>query len=451
MLIDFSVANFLSFQSEATLNMLAAASVKEKGVGAYSQSISFPDTKNRLLKTAAIYGPNASGKSNFIKAIHFFKDMVLYSFQDDRILENFNNKIFLWDLDTREDPSKFEMSFIIGSRRYRLGFKIEAQTVVEEWLYMADAPLSMREKYCYKRDEKDIKINYRIFPGARGIKEKTRKNALFISTCAQFNNEIALLVKEWLNKRLIIINNIECRSFMGPTAEKFMLDKTLQNKITDFMKLIDLGINDIKVAFPELSSADIKQPMKNIEFKIETNNVGVDNPIIKTVDVSIGHNTFHNNKKYGLEYFSLENESLGTRKVFSILDKWLEILIDGGVLIVDEFGSSLHPCLTIELLKLFQRPENKNAQLILATHDTSLLRKEILRRDQIWFVEKDSMGASELISLVEYKIMHTLGSKEDEFRTSYIEGKYNAIPIIGDIRKFINDYSSIINSDIDNE
>lgn len=442
MLIDFSFKNFRSFKKEVTLSMMAAKSLRNDIITEddYSNITEGFGDRN-YLRVASIYGANASGKSTVIKAMSFFKAMILTSVSDEHIIDHFQD-YFLFDDSSCDEPTSFEMNFVINGKAYRYGFEILHDSVYSEWLFET-LPQTMRESYCFKRERKVIKVNSRVFKGARGLDEKTRHNALFLSTTAQFNVATAMEIKEWFRKSFNILSGLD--ETLHFTANQFLHDGVMQKEILEYIKLIDLGIQNITISDETVKNED--------EIKKNLISSGILPPAlvstlkekgnIRRLEISSFHNFYKGKEDVGQAPLPFNQESLGTQKTFSFLGPWFDTLRRGGALVVDEFGTSLHTQLAKKLLQLFQSRLNKQgAQLIITTHDTNLLHKDLLRRDQIWFTEKDRRGYSDLYSLVEYKINQASSVRNDAtFSKDYLAGKYGAIPFFGNIDRFIKEYS----------
>lgn len=443
MLVDFTLRNFLSFKDEISFSMLAAKSVKEHEQCDSNGScnlIRVHNSDSKLLKVAAIYGANGSGKSNLLMAMSFFKDMVLNSFKNDFILRQVKDLTYQFSVESKEEPSSFEMMFIIDNKRYRYGFEIYNESIDSEWLFVK--PLeSARESYCFKREKKNIIVNSKTYKGAGGVSSKTRHNALFLSTCAQFNVEMSMIIKEWFRKRFNILSGIDDNT-IHYTANQYIHNADMHRRIIDFIKIIDLGITDI--AIKESDIENIPESVNQFVDALSKSPDEIKSEIadIKKIEIMSEHKRYDHDRLKDTLFTPFGIESLGTKKIFALLGPWFDTLLNGGVLLIDEFGASLHTKLSIELVKLFQSSINNNAQLIITTHDTNLLRGELLRRDQIWFAEKNEFGVSDLYSLVEYKINQATAVRNDAtFNKDYLLGKYGAIPYFGNIAQFLADFS----------
>ena len=428
--------------------MLAAKSVKEGEASPDGASNVFEieDTGSKFVRIASIYGANGSGKSSLIKAMSFFRNMILGSVTNDHILSGFSQNQFRLDAESSKEPSGFQMIFIINKVKYRYGFEVFDERVDSEWLFQQEYS-SQKESYCFKRANGEIQINPKTFKEAKAVENMTRDNALFLSTAAQFNVPTALLIKNWIAKRFNILSGINDNT-LNYTALQYLHNETMRERILNFIKIIDLGIQDIAVKenFIDNLSDSTTIPNDPLLKKIVGGISEAMNPSgnkIRELNILAMHNKYEGDNVVDKVILPFQNESIGTIKIFALLGPWLDTLANGGILIVDEFGASIHTKLALELIRLFQsKLNNGDAQLIVVTHDTNLLRKDLLRRDQIWFAEKDERGISDLYSLVEYKINQATSVRNDAtFSKDYLLGKYGAIPYFGNIEKFIADYS----------
>lgn len=442
MLLEFSMKNFQSYKNEVTFDMTASSTVKECENGGMS-NVSYLANGTKILRTAAIYGANGSGKSTLLDAFTMFKDIVMDSNVNQEIVKEYSDNYYAFDTDSANEPISMEMVFLIDDTKYRLGFEILKGKVLTEWLFKQSLD-SSKESYCYKREKSEIKINNKIIKGARGIDSKTRGNALFISTAAQFNVEVANNIRNWFRKKFRFFTNIE--DTIRFTAKSFLSDPQFKKDITEIIHQVDPCIKnmDVHEDIFETSLKDTLPPAQILQKMGLAYSSAETDKVFKRHEMNIitFHDLYNDENIVDSIPFSMENESYGTKKLFALLGPFFYTINTGGILIIDEFGASLHTQLTMELVKLFHSSINKNgAQLIVATHDTNLLRKEILRRDQIWFTEKNNKGESDLYSLVEYKINQANSVRNDaSFSKDYLLGRYGAIPFFGNLNKFIIDY-----------
>lgn len=429
MLLEFSVTNYLSFKKKATLS-LSATVIKE-----HIESNIFSSGRYNLLKGAILYGANASGKSNFVKAMSTMRRLVLQSF-----VQSSTNELditpFLLNTETEKAPSSFEVLFLIEGVRYRYGFEVDNRNVLSEWLF--DAP-KQAERPLFIREKDGIEIMTRVFPEGKDLEERTRDNALFLSVVDQFNGKIAKQIMRWFHN-FIIISGLSHERYKDVTFN-ILENKQTQHLLLDFYKTVDLGFDDIAISkapfdSKELLATDLpenllKQLISDLEepYRVE----------IKTI-----HRKYNSKNKVvgNVEFDMRSQESSGSNKLFNISGSVFDVLNDGGTLVIDELDASLHPLLTLAITRLFNSSEfnRNNAQLIFATHDTNLLNYGNYRRDQIYFVEKNKHGASEMYSLVEYKEEGKTIRKDRSFEKDYIEGRYGAIPFIGNLSKVIAEW-----------
>lgn len=426
MLLSFSVGNYLSFKTKTTLSLLAT-SIKEH----INTNISFAG-RYTLLKSAVMYGANASGKSNFIKAVSTMRRLVLQSFEQSST-EGLGITPFLLNTETEHAPSFFEVILLIDDVCYRYGFEVTNHRVHAEWLFETK---KQAEKPLFIREQDGIAVMGRAFPEGRDLEERTRDNALFLAVVDQFNGRIAKKMMNWFNNFIPV-------SGLGHEDYKALTFKMLENEqmrpvLQDFYKRSDLGFDNVVVSKESLETFPLFLPVDSIS-QLATSREGTFKIDIKTV-----HQKYDKNDKTAgsIEFDMRSQESSGTNKLFNISGPVFDVLHQGGVLAIDELDASLHPLLTSAITRLFHSKESnpKDAQLIFATHDTNLLQYGNYRRDQIFFVEKNKFGASEMYSLVEYKEEGKTIRKDRSFEKDYIEGRYGAIPIIGDLSKSIMEW-----------
>ncbi|AFZ22497.1 putative ATPase [Cylindrospermum stagnale PCC 7417] len=431
MLIEFSIGNYRSFKDKVTFSMVAANIVsKEKELD--NNNVFAVDDELKLLKSAAIYGANASGKSNIAKALSFMKWFMINSSKDTQTTEEIGVEPFRLSTETEAQPSFFEIVFILDGKKYRYGFEATKEDVVSEWLFVVP---KTRETRLFERsyDGNPVTFNLSKRFKAEGIYPRTRHNALFLSVAAQFNVEMAEKILDWLARKLNIVSGLDDRSNLAYTI-KCLVEDNNREEIIQLIKKLDLGISDIRVKKESEITLDslplaIADELKNFILKSGAKKP----PSIYTV-----HQKFDKQGNYvSMELFDLEaQESEGTKKIVAIAGLLVDTLKNGKVLIFDEFDARLHPLISKAILELFNSKETNynNAQLIFMTHDTNLLSNQLFRRDQIWFTEKNKYGATDLYSLVEYKIRN-----DASFESDYIKGRYGAIPFIGNLSQIIGE------------
>ncbi len=424
MIIEFKVENFLSFKDLTTLSMVTARSFKEHK----DTHTIIIDSKLSLLKSAVIYGNNASGKSNLLQAMDFMKEIILNSFRD-ALLENSDRKFplekFALSSKSEQESSFFELSFFNNGTKYRYGFEIDYDKVVAEWLYHTTS----KEVYLFKRDLQKIEVNKSAFKEGLGKEDDVKENVLFISVLATLGKETSSSIVEWF-KKFNIINGIHDRDHKRYTIDKLKSDKNFLHWVLHFIKYLE--ISNLTTTEEDVNEIDIEtlREKENDEDLINllTSIHKIKSRQTKRDQLITYHRKYdENNVLIDTISFNFDKqESEGTKKLLYLLGPWYDTLKNGKVLIIDELDSRLHSHLTLRLIDFFHKSNLNHAQLICAVHDISLLNKETFRRDQIWFVEKNQFGASELISLADFKT-DTVRNKS-AFDKNYLEGKYGAVP-----------------------
>ena len=408
MIINFTVGNYRSFKDKKVLSMEATA-IKELNESVIEKE------GYRLLPSAVIYGANSSGKSNFLKAIGKFGEIVNYSSKMSST-DKLNITPFLLNQKSTQEPSFFEIEILIDNQTYTYGFTADNLKVYEEWLYIKEGK-AKKEKCLFVRTEEGIGIADEYNEG-KGLEEKVRDNGLFLSTIDSFNGEIAKKIIHKIDC-IWVISGIDHESwsvFTNDMCNNKNPELSFQQEIQDFLKSMNVGFNRFEL--PE------------------------DEKLAKEVKAYTIHNLYNEQEEViGETRFSMkEHESSGTNKLFDLAALVIGQLALGGLLVIDELDSKLHPLLTQHIIKLFNNPKTnpKGAQLIFATHDTNLLNVKTFRRDQIWFTEiKLADRSTDLFSLTEIKNVR----KDENFGKGYISGKYGAIPMLN-----LN-FANVISSD----
>lgn len=426
MFVSFTVGNFRSFRQPVTLNMTAAR-ISSRDPELDANALIPIDENVSLLTSAGVYGANASGKSNLVSALNFMRNFVRTSSKESQAEEPIDITPFRLSTATENQPSFFEIIFLLENIPYRYGFEVDRQRVVSEWLFYAP---TRKEARLFVREGDDITVG-RDFKGASGLKARTRPNALFLSVAAQFNAPLAAKVLGWF-RNLRVISGLSDTGYRGFSMEAY-IKGSFQEGMLRLIKELDTGIRDIgtetisrdEVAFPSDMPEDIKSLiLKNLSDEV--------------VSLTTVHTKFNSDGSLAdTAIFEMGDESEGTQKIFALSGPILDCLTNGRVLVVDEMEARLHTLVTRALVGLFNSKETnpQHAQLIFTTHDTNLLSNKLFRRDQIWFVEKDRQGASQLYSLAELKVRN-----DASFESDYLVGRYGAIPLLGGLREMVLDH-----------
>ncbi len=425
MLLQFSIKNFRTFKDKATLSLIASNYDKDtrEDENIYSEK-SFG---LRLLKSAVVYGANASGKSKLLDAFAFIRYFVINSSKESQKGEPINVHPFLLSDETENEPSEFEIIFLYNNTLYRYGFEATKEKIVSEWLYYK--PKTKEVELFYREGDNFNTHNRSFTKGGTVVKEGlVRDNALLVSVAAQFNEKTAINVIEWF-KRFRTLSGLHESGYQGFTMVKTE-DPKHKAKILELLKAADLGIQDIKLQKLDIDSLPKGMP-KELRDKISREVSEEKKEFVS--DVLTTHKKYNIDKKViDNVTFSLDNdESSGTGKFFALTGPVLDVLENGYTLVVDELDSKLHPNLVCKIVSLFNSKElnKKNAQLIFNTHDTNLLSSGLFRRDQIWFTNKDKFGEAKLYSLADFKSDEV--RKTEPFEDNYIMGKYGAVPFLG--------------------
>ena len=395
MLIQFSVENYLSFKNKAVFSMLASKDTE------HPEAIGDVGGKDRFLKAGAIYGANASGKSNLLNAMWFMVSYVLNSHQKQLNLAT-GRMPFKFDPHTPEEPSSFEMIFIHDQIKYAYGFSMNDKEVTNEYLYHYPHG---RKALIFERSDTN---KYRFTTDVElqtSLKERNTGNKLYLSTAANWNYEKVIPVFNWFSSCMFLNLNTYGQAY-GTNAENLRNDE-YRNRIAQMLKAADFGIHSLIIREGNVSlSGTLTGVYDNIEAVHRV--IGADG---KAFDYAL----------------NMQEESRGTNTYLDLIGIAYRTLETGGTLIADEIDVHLHPLLTEQIVSLFNSEKNnpKNAQLIFTTHNTNLMDLRILRRDQIWFTEKEEdTSASELFSLDEYSVR-----KDAKVERNYLLGRYGAIPL----------------------
>ncbi len=422
MLVQFSVKNYRSFCDPVSLSLIA---VPELDDGRDLEENTFDSGHHfRLCKSAAIYGANASGKSNLVKAITLVRNLVVESFTSLKASEKLPVTPFRLRTDMQNKPSEFALIWIDGHERFRYLMALDADRVHTESLYRSVAPKAkgdaVQEELLFKREHLAVEFGAG-FPEGHDLPKGgfKRENALFLSYAAQFGGSVTTQVLKWFLVQLNPVSGLNDDQLNGYTTNQL----ARQHKVDAIHQLIrraDLSIKSIRIEKRALKREDLPASLSEEEAKKLT--------LAGAVKPVFVHQAFDEsgNARSTVDFELKADQSQGTQKFFGLSGLLVEALDSGRILMIDEFDARLHPVLTRAIVELFHSPANKmNAQLVFVTHDSNLLDRHLLRRDQIWFTAKDPYGATDLYSLAEYKIESSANIEND-----YIQGRYGAIPYL---------------------
>lgn len=401
MLIRFSFKNFKSFKNENCLDM-EATSLKE-------HEYNVAKTENgEYLKVSAIYGANASGKTNVLQAFDYMKKRILVS--DDSKKNSLIDEENIYSFMINNDPIALEVEILAKNNKiYKYGFEVLKDTIISEWLFEK----RVNKFYAiFERENNNVSMKPNKISDLVNIDERT----LFLNIYSKIdrNNEDFSNVYDWfVNSMYLDLGNPNFERFINNRVSlKILSDENYKKELLKFIKTFDSGIEGIKTT-PDSIEA------------VKSNN-GI-------IDIEV----LHRGENGELKALPFYLESNGTRKMFHLFDFFMDALKNGMVLFVDELDAKLHPLLTRYIINLFHNSKTNigNGQLIYSTHDTVNLNKETFRRDEIWFAEKDKDGISEIYALSDYILEDdkNAGKKvrnDATYNKDYLTGRYGAIPVL---------------------
>lgn len=449
MILSFSFSNFRSIYTEQTFSLVSSKRVSGQHKNHESP---IPKSKETVLKTAVIYGANGAGKSNLFKALRYVQEMVTRS--KGASTQNTNREYFKFNSPAQSEPSIFDLQFIAGSQRYRYGFKVNDSKILEEWLVKVGRKDQLLfERITSQDDEVIVEVKK-----STSIVEKDKKiqalatvggpsNQLFLSTI-NANLKSKDLAKdysavlEWFDKTLTLIAPTESAAMLG---HQLANNEDFLNFAGDFLKSSSTGVESLNPNKSELSEDELRSllPASIVtEMLNELNNKN------ESVLVQLGDgNELILERKKGNQFFKikiqaihkgglgketpldLNEESDGTRRLLNLMPALHRLRTKDAVFFIDEIDRSMHPILVWKFLEYFLNScDGGQRQIIVTTHDTNLLHLNLLRRDEIWFAEKDENLETHFYSLTDFKVRNDL-----DIRKNYLQGRFGAIPFMGDL------------------
>lgn len=411
MLLMFKVKNYTSFKNESILDMRATAYVQ------HPSHVIHMNEKLGLLKTTAVYGANASGKSNLISAMFFFEQYIFSQFINKKENEDFesgemgmNMKLEPFTLSNGgNEASEFDIIFLRGGKQIQYGFECTPKEVLNEWLFIDD-------KKVFERTGTELSFG-REYQKMLGAYKKLPAERLYIAVLEYFLDHeakerilgdfISFFNKEYnVFTEILFESSVKGLAGIAGLSRKLVENKTFKRKVEEYLRLIDVGIKRLDIQTETILNERTGKKKKE--------------KVVRTV-----HDIYDDaGNIVGEKLFDLQQESTGTLRFLMYIQNIIEMISNGGLFIVDEMSARLHPLLTKFIVDLFCSKQNKKAQLIFTTHDISLLNFNQFRRDEVVFVDKNERGESSLYALSDLKV------REDAtFSKDYLQGKYGAIPI----------------------
>lgn len=407
MLLEFRVRNYRSIRDEQALTLVASG---DKELAATHLAPTGLKAAPNALRSVVVYGPNASGKSSLLRALDYLRAVVAESATIIQPGQTYNVQPFKLDAASAQQPTEFEITFLLSGVRHQYAFSMTPQRIVSESLlvYRSSKPTQL-----FSRHVEGDGYNYEFstyLTGPRKLwQESTRPNALFLSMAAQLNSEQLSPVFNWIVRNITFLP--AGASVLPDFTTALLATEQGRASIREFLSAADISIADVQ-AVPRkgmhaqwvMGASGLQASQEEREFMM---------PV------------FEHSTPKGSAKFELHDESEGTQRLYGLIAPVLDCLRDGHVLVVDELDSSLHTLLVRRLITMFQTPElNSNgAQLIFSTHDTSLLDHTLFRRDQIWFTEKDADQATCLYPLTDFS-----PRKQEAWERGYLTGRYGAVP-----------------------
>jgi AAA15 family ATPase/GTPase len=408
MLLEFRVRNYRSIRDEQALTLVASG---DKELAATHLAPTGLKAAPNALRSVVVYGPNASGKSSLLRALDYLRAVVAESATIIQPGQTYNVQPFKLDAASAQQPTEFEITFLLSGVRHQYAFSMTPQRIVSESLlvYRSSKPTQLFSRQHVEGDRYDYEFSTYLTGPRKLWQESTRPNALFLSMAAQLNSEQLSPVFNWIVRNITFLP--AGASVLPDFTTALLATEQGRASIREFLSAADISIADVQ-AVPRkgmhaqwvMGASGLQASQEEREFMM---------PV------------FEHSTPKGSAKFELHDESEGTQRLYGLIAPVLDCLRDGHVLVVDELDSSLHTLLVRRLITMFQTPElNSNgAQLIFSTHDTSLLDHTLFRRDQIWFTEKDADQATCLYPLTDFS-----PRKQEAWERGYLAGRYGAVP-----------------------
>ena len=439
MIVSFSVCNFRSFSTEETLSLVASNRLS----GSHDDhAVPIPDSKEKVLRTAVLYGANGAGKSNLFKALRYLKSAALKPRKKN---SGTGRKPFRF-AGKQDAPSSFDLQFIAEERLYRFGLKVDDERITDEWLFQV---VGNKQRRLYERTTDK---NGNVVINAEGLKGAGEKVIALATVGGPKNQSFLATLKATLDARDL---GDELRrvlgwflwglNLIGPNESTGQLGHLLEQKADflsfagAFLKSASTGVDHLEVLKKEISENELRRFLSDERVSLVPRDL-VEGERVQLPDgdqllfehdgvYQIGIQAAHEHESGKVVRLELSEESDGTRRLLNLIPALHFLRTQNAVYVVDEIDRSLHPLLVKEFLEFFLKSHDGGpGQLIVTTHESNLLDQDLLRRDEIWFAEKDQTAATRLYSLLDFKVRNDL-----EIRKHYLQGRFGAVPFLGNL------------------
>ena len=451
MIVSFSISNFRSFLSEETFSLVASSRLS----GSHDEhTVPIPDSDERVLRTAVLYGANGAGKSNLFKALRYVESVAVQPREKN---SGTGREVFRFNGGAQE-TSSFDLQFIAKDKLYRFGFKANDQRITEEWLVQVEGA---RERVLYERITDE---NGKVTVDRQGLKHAGEKlkalvtvggpqNQSFLATicvtldASDYGDELSAVLS-WFNRSLHLIGPDESFAALGDLLAKNSNFKAFAD---DFLKSSSTGVDHLEVFKSEITEDELRALLnKDVATKVlkdmSEDDDGSGAIVVlgegnELVVERTGENHYyritiqsaHEHEPGKVIPLELNEESDGTLRLLNLIPALHHLQTSNAVFFIDEIDRSLHPILVLKFMEFFLKScEGGQRQIIVTTHESNLLDLDLLRRDEIWFAEKDQKAATRLYSLADFKVR-----KDLEIRKHYLQGRFGAVPFLGDLDRLL--------------
>jgi uncharacterized protein len=420
-LIAFRAKNVRSFRDPVHLALLATTLADKDVV----RSVSWREGGSPIgvLPVAGIFGANASGKTNLLRAMADMRAHVLHSFRSGDPIGGIPRRPFLFEHDSKLAPSRFEVDLVLEDVRHEYGFALDDNHVLEEWLYRSPHG---RPALVFHRRGNDVEFGTTARTKSRAVLSLLRPNALFLSTGASANHPILLPLYAWFGRNLRLAET-SSRPYRQALTAKLLDDDARREPVLALLRAADLGITGAKTQeLDPVMRERLQRAVRVLSGQEDEPENSDDAPAVEMLGVHLTHQG-----STGEVELDPQDESLGTLVWLGVVGPVVEALATGAVFLADELDASLHPALVAQLIRLFQDPESnpRRAQLIFNSHDATILgdstENPMIGRDQVWFTEKHADGSTRL-----YPLTDLAPRKDEAIGRRYLSGRYGALPIV---------------------